>query len=75
MSSGAEILHRDGAFSPTRPGILTHSTGHSCPLDGAFSPSRRGEMGQKVALIIPAPTVTPVASSISTNDPVVRFLS
>src|SRR4051812_48086379 len=36
-----------------------------------------GRLGkdQPVALIMPAPTVTPVASSIRMNDPVVRFVS
>ena len=35
----------------------------------------RASGGQCPLLIIPAPTVTPVASSIRMNDPVVRFLA
>ena len=40
-------------------------------VDGAVT---RGGAGQVAVLIIPAPTVTPVASSIRMNEPVVRFL-
>ena len=32
------------------------------------------QAAQSAVLIIPAPTVTPVASSIRMNEPVVRFL-
>ena len=41
---------------------------------GRLRPQRRAaEPAQLPLLIIPAPTVTPVASSIRTNEPVVRF--
>jgi hypothetical protein len=36
---------------------------------------RAGEGDERAQLIMPPPTVTPVASSMRTNEPVVRFFS
>ncbi len=59
-----------------RPNVTDYPGGLSRPTIPADYPgglSRRTV--QEPLLIIPAPTVTPVASSMRMNDPVVRFLT
>jgi hypothetical protein len=67
-----------GLYGP-RPGSLrrNHSTQDMTSYRGVVGSgsATRCRLRQPAVLIIPAPTVTPVASSIRMNDPVVRFFS
>jgi len=46
---------------------------NSHPCVALLEPRGSHPISYEPVLIIPAPTVTPVASSIRTNEPVVRF--
>ena len=73
MTRTVSTTTRQAATASTRP-----SSGVRRPPDVTCMPRPpSGGMlpgGQAPELIIPAPTVTPVASSMRMNEPVVRFL-
>ncbi len=65
-------IHHTGRSRGRR--VVVEAVGHD-PATGAVTvASGRTGLGQELLLIMPAPTVTPVASSMRMNEPVVRFL-